>query len=507
MSKILIAEDEESLRHLLTRQLVRSNHEVTPVENGELALLALEKEPFDLVITDMKMPRLDGMGLLREARAREISAEFVILTGHGSLEGAVEAFKSGNVVDYLLKPLDDIRVLGRIVDKALETRRLKAENARLLEEMTRMALEDGLTGLLNYRGIHDRLEKLVAHGNEPLSVVLLDLDNFKFLNDHHGHPFGDRALREVARILRAAAGPSTPLGRCGGDEFMMLLPGLSQAEAVKLIETVRTELARQPLETPSGNRIPFALCFGVVDAFTVGHDSARLVAAADAALYQSKRSGGNQVTAYNPNPSVKPTSPLTTLTNHLDTFTREHSEEMTELAVLLAEQLGLDEATRNAVQVAGLLHDIGKIAVPEAILMKPAALTPDEYQVVRQHVHYSTQIAQALPNLSLILSGVTHHHERWDGCGYPNGLSGTEIPLIGRLLAVTDAYSAMISNRPYRAPLTPEEALSEIERGAGEQFDPLIAEAFVTMLQRQQPRRFVESERSAEEIRQLPRAV
>ncbi|WP_395141685.1 HD domain-containing phosphohydrolase [Armatimonas sp.] len=516
MSKILIAEDEESLRHLLTRQLVRANHEVASVENGEEALLALTREPFDLVLSDMKMPRLDGMGLLREARKREIPVDFIVLTGHGSLEGAVEAFKNGNVVDYLLKPLEDIRILNRIVDKALEARQLKSENARLLKEMTQMALEDGLTGLLNHRGIHSCLEKLLAQGStqEPLALVMLDMDHFKQLNDLYGHPFGDKVLRQIAQTLCAVAGKKAPLGRCGGDEFMMILPGRDAPQACAAVEAVRARLASEPIETPDGRKIALALCFGIADTSKTGPISARLVAAADVALYQSKRRGGNRVTTYQEHHPLDTTDPLQVLTSCLDTFTQEHSEEMTELAVELAQYLGLDEASCNAVKVAGLLHDIGKIAIPTKILMKPGALTDAEQAIARQHVLYSTQIIHALPDLALILSGVAHHHERWDGSGYPNGLADTEIPLIGRLLAVTDAYSAMVMQRPYHAPLTTKEALKEIVKNAGVQFDPMIAEAFVKMVQ-QQDSPFLsqhsallsQQEQSAAEVTQLPRAA
>ena len=313
MSKILIADDEESLRQLLARQLSRGGYEVFCAEDGVEALAALERTPFDLVISDMKMPRLDGMGLLRAAQERQLPVDFVILTGHGNLEGAVEAFRNGNVVDYLLKPLEDIRILNRIVEKALEARQLKRENAHLLKEMTRVALEDGLTGLLNYRGIHNQLEILLAQ-NRPLSVALLDMDHFKYINDLYGHPFGDRVLCRIAETLRQATQGEAVLGRCGGDEFMLILPDRPQHEAIGVIEQIRALLANQPMETPEGRRIPLALCFGVADVHTAGSTSARLVAAADVALYQSKRSGGNQITAYNTAPEHSEASLLGTQT-------------------------------------------------------------------------------------------------------------------------------------------------------------------------------------------------
>ena len=168
--------------------------------------------------------------------------------------------------------------------------------------------------------------------------------------------------------------------------------------------------------------------------------------------------------------------------DHKDQYTKRHSEDVTTYALQLVAALGLSSETVNAVRVAGLLHDIGKIGVPDSILRKPGKLTPEEYEIMKGHVTLSSLIIHGLPHLNDILDAVAHHHERWDGKGYPKGLSGTDIPLLGRVMAVADAFSAMTLDRPYRAGLTVDEALCEIERGAGTQFDPDLAHLFAKSL-------------------------
>jgi diguanylate cyclase (GGDEF)-like protein len=502
MATILLAEDEDGLRMLLRRQLTRAGHTVVECGDGLEALEALATQPIDLVVSDMKMPRIDGMGLLNAARERGIDVDFVVLTGHGSLEGAVEAFKTGVVRDYLLKPLDDIQTLNVVVDRTLERRQLQRDNTRLVVELqqrveeleearqrlVQMAEEDALTGLLNYRGIDDRLIAALDSGNtRPIAVVLLDVDRFKSLNDLYGHPFGDRALCLIADALRHFYRQDAFIGRCGGDEFMVVLPGATASEAASRAWQVQDHLQHHPLITPDNLKIPLGLCFGIADTVTVGCSEARLVSAADVALYQGKERGRGQITlhggdTFRSGASPEDTHPIAELFARLDTGSRDHSEHMTRYAHELARYVGLSDDACEAISVAGLLHDIGKIAVPDAVLLKPGALTPTEYEQVKTHVLHSAQIVRVLPQIDQVLAGVAHHHERWDGKGYPNGLRETEIPLLGRILAIADAFSAMVISRPYRAAMGVDEALAEIEAGAGTQFDPGLATGFVAMV-------------------------
>ena len=523
MAKVLLADDEEALRLMFGRQLRRAGHTVTVADDGQIAADLLMQEEFDVVVSDMKMPRLDGMGLL--ARAKEIAptTEFIILTGHGNMENAVQAFKTGNLFDYLLKPLNDIHELDGVVARAAERRFLRSENGRLVKELqarideleesrqklTFLAERDGLTGLLNHRTIHSRLaatlnaqnaseplsaeienEDLKAGKSVPVAVIQLDMDGFKRLNDTYGHPTGDQILRHVASALQAACPSTGFLGRCGGDEFIIVCPNMIARQAASIAESVRDYLSQHPFVNPEGTPLPLRLCFGIADTQSVSRSPIELVAAADAALYASKGQGGNTVTLHlsdaepESGESLEGTAytvleGLVTTIDHKDQYTRLHSEHMTGFALALTEALGCSEEMYGVVRVAGLLHDVGKIGVPDAILRKPGKLTAEEYEVMKTHVALSAAIIHGLPNLPDILDAVANHHERWDGKGYPRGVAGEQIPYLGRIMAIADAFSAMTLDRPYRAGMSTEAALAEIERGAGTQFDPRLARVFI----------------------------
>lgn len=495
---------------MLGRQLRRAGHEVTTAEDGQEAAERLETEAFDLIVSDMKMPRLDGMGLLARATQLAPDTEFIILTGHGNLENAVEAFKTGHVFDYLLKPLDDIHELDAVAARALERRRLLQENGRLVAELKQhieeleearrhlaeLAERDGLTGLLNHRTIHARLEEaLKANGNSCLAVMMLDMDRFKQYNDLYGHPMGDQILRHVASHLVAACPDQSLIGRCGGDEFFVILVATDAMQAAKQAQMIRERITAHPFINPEGTALPLRLCFGIADTSAVGNTSAALVAAADAALYESKHRGGDAVTLHcveqdETRDDLGRTAytvleALVTAIDHKDHYTRAHSEHMTGFALQLSQAFGCSDEICNVVRIAGMLHDVGKIGVPDSILRKPGKLTHDEYEIMKSHVVLSAAIIHGLPRLGDVLDAVAHHHERWDGTGYPKGLAGEQIPLLGRIMAIADAFSAMTMDRPYRAGKPVEEALAEVMLQAGAQFDPTLVPLFVQTVRTQ----------------------
>ncbi|HLK54949.1 MAG TPA: HD domain-containing phosphohydrolase [Chthonomonadaceae bacterium] len=503
MGKVLLADDEDALRLLMGRQLRRAGHEVTLAEDGMVAAELLTTQTFDVVVSDMKMPRLDGMGLLARAKELAPDTEFIILTGHGNMENAIEAFKTGNVFDYLLKPLDDIQELDGVVARALERRYLRNENIRLVSELeqqlqeledarnqlAQLAEHDGLTNLLNHRTIHARLEQLLKNAPDAsLSVMMLDMDRFKQLNDTYGHPVGDQALRHIARTLCAVCDEHALLGRCGGDEFMVVLPNHTAAQARDLAECAKQHISQFPFRNPEGTALPLQLCFGISDVASAGYSAVSLVAAADAALYEGKQRGGDAVTLHlvtaeedrREQSSFDVLDGLVNAIDLKDKYTRKHSEHMTGFALQLAQAMNCSEETYNIVRVAGLLHDVGKIGVPDSILRKPGKLSEEEYEIMKNHVTLSSLIIHGIPHLSDILDAVANHHERWDGKGYPRGLAGEQIPLLGRIMAIADAFSAMTLDRPYRAGMDPEVALGEIEKGAGAQFDPNLVPIFVS---------------------------
>ena len=221
-----------------------------------------------------------------------------------------------------------------------------------------------------------------------------------------------------------------------------------------------------------------------------GASPSEILAAADANLYRSKRQGGDFITASGSSDTSRPAAVgtfsvldgLVTTVDKKDHYTRQHSDNVTEHTLALAAKMGLSLETQRSLRVAALLHDVGKLGVPDRILRKPAGLTDGEFETIKTHVTLGELIIQGIPNQQEVLSAVTTHHERFDGKGYPKGLAGTQIPLLGRILAVTDAYSAMTVDRPYRKALSAGEAKAELKRVAGTQLDPKIVEVFLEVL-------------------------
>lgn len=369
------------------------------------------------------------------------------------------------------------------------------ENARRYDEMKRLADRDPVTGLLNHRAIHERLGqelKRTQRAGQQLSVIMTDLDGFKLFNDTHGHPVGDQVLRQVAAVLAENARDSDVLGRYGGDEFVAILPETGTEGAMALAERIRSSLNQHPYAVPDGTVVPIHMSFGVATYPQDARQTHDLIALADRNLYDSKQQGGDTITAGDASGREEAAGVgtfgvldgLVTAVDHKDHYTRRHSEHVMAYAVEIARQLGLPEENQRTLQVAGLLHDVGKIGVPDRILRKPAKLLEDEFSIVKQHALLGEMIIKEVPNLIEVLAAVGSHHERVDGQGYPRGLKGAEIPLLGRILAVADAYSAMTTDRPYRQALNAEQAKSELRRVADTQLDATVVDAFLELLER-----------------------
>lgn len=314
---------------------------------------------------------------------------------------------------------------------------------------------------------------------------MLDLDNFKLFNDTYGHPAGDEVLRTVTAALRAEARMGDHLGRYGGDEFLLVLPETSRDGALALVERARARIHLLRSGLPAGDAPPILISAGVAVAPDDAPQPQALITLADDALYTGKHGKHHLAAANSAEGAGDSTCSTMTATSAFgaieglvlavdaeDRYTVAHSRVVAEVAVLLAEALGLPDQQQAILRAAGLLHDVGKITVPGRILRKPAALTETEWASVRQHVESSELIIRGVPGLRDLLDPVMHHHERWDGTGYPRGLVGEAIPLLGRIMIVADAYSAMTLDRPYRYGLTIDRALDQLRDEAGRQFDP-----------------------------------
>ncbi len=357
------------------------------------------------------------------------------------------------------------------------TRRVEAENAlseaeRELREQLHLneyqARHDHLTELGNRRLLVADLETLAAEATEdcPLTLVVLDLNGFKQYNDTYGHPAGDALLARLGKKLAAAGGPDAGCYRLGGDEFCVLHRGAENGEA--MIEAVSGALAER------GEGFTIDCSFGVVSIPTETSQATEALQIADQRLYAEKRAQlALRDTVHN--------ALLQALYERAPSL-RGHTTWVATLAQETGARLGLDAEALERARQAALLHDIGKIAVPDSILEKPGPLTPDERAVVEAHPVIGERILAASPALRPIAPIVRSHHERWDGAGYPDKLVAGEIPIEARIVAACDAFSAITSSRPYRDARTPSEALAEIRRCSATQFDPAVVEALAAAL-------------------------
>jgi diguanylate cyclase (GGDEF)-like protein len=364
---------------------------------------------------------------------------------------------------------------------------LALERVRLFDALRARADTDGVTGLLNHRAILELIDKEVNRAwvtQRPVSLLMVDLDSFKLFNDTNGHLAGDRYLFEIAQLIRSTMPADAEIARHGGDEFLILLPntGISQAKA--LAKSLLAAGANASFEI-GAFQVPFLFSIGSATAPHDGWTRDHLIRQADLAMYDAKEHGGGQLGHSREEVIELPLSTFSVLeglvqaVDRKDHYTRLHSDRVTAVAVRFATWLGRSEEELEALYIAGQLHDVGKIAVPDSVLRRPGRLTPDELQLLRQHVTFSELMVKDVPHLEQVIAAISAHHERWNGTGYPRGLAGEAIPELGRVLAVADAFSAMTQDRPYLKARPHAEAIEEIRVSSGTQFQPELAEAFI----------------------------
>ena len=380
-----------------------------------------------------------------------------------------------------------LTVLLYLIFRAAQAR-LTRQTAELIESTRR----DALTGLYNHGSMVGALASMldgVRDTDASMAIGLLDIDNFRLLNDTHGHAAGDAALLQVATAMNADLGPPLLVGRFGPDEFLVVAPVGPTSRLETGIERVRDRLSGLSLQFGSSERLPLTVSAAVCYAPLHGRAAAELLSVAAATLNEAKASGGNAVrvaergadeVAAAQRTSFDVLAGLVIAVDTKDRYTKRHSEDVARYAVFLAARIGLEPDVRRAIQAAGLLHDVGKIGIPDVILRKPGPLTAEEYDIVKQHVALGDVIVRDVPDADTVRDGIRHHHERWDGKGYLEGLEGEEIPMIGRILAVADAFSAMTTTRPYRKALSVEEALKRLGDAAGTQLQEDLVVAFIT---------------------------
>ena len=385
---------------------------------------------------------------------------------------------------------------------------IAVKNSHLYEKVYMEARIDELTGLLNRKCFYETLEAEVEKNKHlSLSLLMVSIDDFKLYNQLYGTEEGDKALKYVAAVLQACVGENGYVSRYNGKEFAIILPQFDVLAAKNLANNIRMQimdinkqnrgqLYRQKVLTASIGicAIPYA-----------ASNMKQLLDNADMALYQAKHSGKNKVmiysigevedaraaqmeggTGYREGSYSEYASTIYALTAAIDTkdhYTFNHSKNVAEYATKLAQAYGLNKESVSIIHEAALLHDIGKIGIPEHILNKPGKLEREEYEVMKEHVENSIGIIRHLPSLDYVIPAVIGHHERWDGRGYPRRIAGEDIPLSARILCIADSFDAMVSKRSYKDAYDTRRALDIVRSEAGRQFDPQLAELFVTLVE------------------------
>jgi diguanylate cyclase (GGDEF)-like protein len=363
--------------------------------------------------------------------------------------------------------------------------RITRQTSALMESTRR----DPLTGALNHGSLVDELAVTLEKARteqRAIGVALVDIDGFRMVNETYGHAAGDRALTTVVAALRHEIPSSMTFGRYGPDEFLVIAPADHVNELRPILERLQASLADGELQVDAAERLPLTVSAGICTYPEHADSVTALLTTAAITLQEARSSGGDAIRFAGREVEVPSEAHtfdvfqgLILAVDSKDRYTKRHSEDVARYAVFLGRLAGLDEATIQTLRVAGLLHDVGKIGIPDHILRKPGKLTADEYRIVQQHVALGDTIIRELPDIELVRAGVRHHHERWDGAGYLHGLAGEDIPLIARILAIGDAFSAMTTTRPYRKALPVAEALRRLEDAAGTQLDERLVTSFV----------------------------
>jgi diguanylate cyclase (GGDEF)-like protein len=431
------------------------------------------------------------------------------MTTMGLLAWSYVGWRLGRIAAALERTLEtDEPVMLRVGGIPAERRLARAFNAAsgaFLQTEAR-ATHDRLTGVPNRETLLATLgaevERAARHA-KPLSVAFIDIDRFKQINDTYGHKSGDAILRQVARLLSSSIRASDTFGRYGGEEFMLILPETQPEEAFVVAEELRGLLMAESLRIADGASLQVTMSAGIAGGHGAELQLDMLVDQADAAMYAAKSLGRNrtylfrdldedaavrrapisssrraQAAAIGRWASDTATQALASVLAPQPPHRGRPSDMIASLATGLGLQMGLPPEEIERIRVASLLHDLGKIAVPEDILDKPARLSDAEWQAIGEHPRIGQVILEQASSLREAIPVVLHHHEHFDGAGYPHGLRGNEIPIGARIVAVADAYHAMIHDRPYNLALSHVEALAELRRHAGTQFDPVIVEIF-----------------------------
>jgi response regulator RpfG family c-di-GMP phosphodiesterase len=472
--RVLIVDDEKFIRDILADFLGMEGYVVRTAEDGQAALNELTHAHYDLVISDLKMPRMGGIELLEQIGSAAPNALTVIMTGFGTVETAIDAMKRG-AYDYILKPFKVEEVI-HVVQRGLEKQRLAAENLRLKEALSLYKVSEAIAASLSLE------EVLATVGDTAIHEIHGDLAS-TWLDDGEGGYFERQRLLPPKHLRAGAMREGVELGKASTAAFVEHFNNdstlLEHGTKAERFFSVAPEIPVQSLIAVPLRMKQRLVGWISVSSFTKGKrfdegqrkllsivGSRAAAAIENARLYEDLRATFQQTI-----------EGLAKAIDKMDRYTAGHSDRVATYAMYLAIRLGLPPDQVEIVRQSALMHDIGKLGCV-LNLNKPGKLTQDEYEQFKKHPGYGRDILEPIKFLHPLIPGVHLHHERWDGRGYPLGLKGNDVPLIARIIAVADTYDAMTSDRAYRRALPHEVAVAEIERCATTQFDPEVSHSF-----------------------------
>ena len=373
------------------------------------------------------------------------------------------------------------------------------ENAKTIQNMKTQSITDELTKLYNHRYFHDTAGKWVKDKKyETFSIAMIDIDQFKIYNDLYGHSAGDIALKKIAEILSETTRKNDLIVRYGGEEFVIFYPNIEGKAALKEIDKIREKVEEDFLLSKDIKEF-LTVTVGVASFPKDGKSLEEIISKSDKAMHYGKKIGRNKSVVFREDNTINKTiddevnekirnahvSSIYALAATIDAkdhYTYGHSNNVSILSAAIATGALFEKEDIETVRSAGLLHDIGKVGIPESILSKPGVLTEDEMELMKSHVVQSINIIKHIPNLLETVPVIISHHERYDGLGYPRGIRGEQIPILGRVICIADAFDAMTTDRPYRKGLSLEQAIYELNKHKGKQFDPDLVDLFINLI-------------------------
>jgi putative nucleotidyltransferase with HDIG domain len=468
---ILVVDDEPRIRDLMREILEGDGFHVASCESGFQALDRLRSDTFRLLITDLMMPEMDGLTLVHKARSLDPTLAAVILTGYASTESAVRALRSG-VDDYLVKPFE-VDELRRVIRRTFERQRERQASEELLAMLEAASPHDRSEKI----SLHDRIRRAqaeVADAEAKLRRRTRELEVLREItrSGSFGYDLDGWLRRSLEGICR---GLEVSHGRIFLEDEGRLRLRVSVGDPES---RAAHEFASVPLRTANRSIGLLYLAGRNGNAGFQSHEAEALAAMAGgmAAAIDNQR-----LVKCVRETQLQATYALVQGMEAKDPYLRGHSDRVTRFALEIASVLDLPAESRAVLRYAGQLHDVGKIGVPEAILHKPGKLDPEEFQILMSHVEIGAEIVKHLDFLGEARPAIRHHHERWDGKGYPSGLAAGDIPFLATVISVSDAFDAMTSDRRYRRAMTRDQATRELRRGSGTQWNPLVVDAFLKM--------------------------